>query len=68
MQLVRVHVAQRLLETTSDPVESIRRAAGYGDPSAFRRVFKQITGLSPSEYRSQNRARQLTRHLEELSG
>jgi transcriptional regulator GlxA family with amidase domain len=68
MQLVRVHVAQRLLETTSDPVESIRRAAGYGDSSAFRRVFKQITGLSPSEYRSQNRARQLNRHLEKLSG
>jgi hypothetical protein len=25
--------------------------AGYDDPAAFRRVFKQATGLSPSDYR-----------------
>ena len=56
LQLVRVNRAQRLLETTSDPVDSVRRAAGYWDSAAFRRVFKQITGLSPSEYRSQHGA------------
>jgi transcriptional regulator GlxA family with amidase domain len=41
----------RLLETTSDPVDQIRRRAGYNDPAAFRRVFKDATGLSPSGYR-----------------
>ena len=67
LQLVRVNLAQRLLETTSDPVESVRRAAGYGDSAAFRRVFKQITGLSPSEYRSQRGARQPNRRSEQIS-
>jgi transcriptional regulator GlxA family with amidase domain len=68
LQLVRVHFAQRLLETTSDPVEAIRRAAGYGDSAAFRRVFKQITRLSPSEYRRQYGARQPNKRVEDLTG
>ena len=68
LQLVRVNLAQRLLETTSDPVESVRRSAGYADSAAFRRVFKQITGLSPSEYRSERGARQPNRHSEQISG
>jgi transcriptional regulator GlxA family with amidase domain len=67
LQLVRVHFAQRLLETTSDPVEAIRRTAGYGDSAAFRRVFKQITGLGPSEYRRQYGARRLNRRIEDPS-
>jgi transcriptional regulator GlxA family with amidase domain len=53
LQQVRVRHAQRLLETTSDPVDGIRRASGYQDPAAFRRVFKQATGVSPNAYRSQ---------------
>jgi transcriptional regulator GlxA family with amidase domain len=47
----RVQHGKRLLETTRDPIDEIRRDAGYHDPAAFRRVFKQTTGLSPSEYR-----------------
>ena len=35
----------------SDPIDQIRRRTGYGDPAAFRRIFKQTTGLSPSSYR-----------------
>ena len=57
LQLVRVNLSQHLLETTSDPVASISDAVGYGDINAYRRVFKQVTGLSPSEYRSQNGTR-----------
>jgi len=41
----------RLLETTSEPVDQVRRHVGYGDPAAFRRVFKEATGLSPAGYR-----------------
>ena len=52
LQLVRVRHAQRLLETTGESVDEIRRAAGYHDPAAFRRVFKQTTGLSPNAYRN----------------
>jgi len=47
----RVQQAMRLLETTSDPVERIRGRVGYADTAAFRRVFKEATGLSPGGYR-----------------
>jgi transcriptional regulator GlxA family with amidase domain len=52
LQRIRVHHAQTLLETSSEPVDQIRRAAGYRDPAAFRRAFKQLTGLSPNGYRN----------------
>jgi transcriptional regulator GlxA family with amidase domain len=51
LQHARIQHAKRLLETTNDPIDEIRRGAGYHDPAAFRRAFKQTTGLSPSEYR-----------------
>jgi transcriptional regulator GlxA family with amidase domain len=51
LQHARVQQAVRLLETTSEPVDLVRRAVGYTDPAAFRRVFKQATGLSPVRYR-----------------
>ena len=51
LQHARVQHAKRLLETTRDPVDRIRWQAGYQDPAAFRRAFRQTTGRSPSEYR-----------------
>lgn len=51
IQHARVQYARRLLETAGDPVDQVRRRAGYSDPAAFRRVFKHATGLSPSGYR-----------------
>jgi transcriptional regulator GlxA family with amidase domain len=47
----RIQHAMRLLETASDPIDLVRRRAGYSDPAAFRRVFKETTGLSPAGYR-----------------
>jgi transcriptional regulator GlxA family with amidase domain len=47
----RMDVAQRLLETTTAPIDSIRRQVGYGDPSAFRRNFKRHAGITPTQYR-----------------
>jgi transcriptional regulator GlxA family with amidase domain len=40
-----------LLETTGDPIDQVRRQADCDDPAAFRRVFKQATGLSPGGHR-----------------
>jgi transcriptional regulator GlxA family with amidase domain len=51
LQHARIQHAMRLLETASDPVDQIRRRVGYNDPAAFRRVFKEATGLTPSGYR-----------------
>jgi len=52
LQYARVQHAKRLLETTSDAIDEIRHRVGYNDPAAFRRAFKQITGLSPIAYRA----------------
>jgi transcriptional regulator GlxA family with amidase domain len=52
LQHARVQQAMRLLETTGDSVRRIRGRVGYTDPAAFRRAFKQATGLSPGAYRN----------------
>jgi len=51
LQYARIQHAKRLLETAGDPIDQVRRRAGYSDAAAFRRVFKQATGLSPRGYR-----------------
>jgi len=51
LQSLRVEAARHILERTTEPVEQVTRAVGYEDPSSFRRLFRQQTGLSPSAYR-----------------
>ena len=51
IQRRRIDVAQRLLETTDSPIDSVRSRVGYRDATSFRRAFRRVTGLSPSEYR-----------------
>jgi transcriptional regulator GlxA family with amidase domain len=50
-QRLRVARAKALLQDTSAAVDRIAWDVGYSDPSAFRKVFKRIVGLSPGEYR-----------------
>lgn len=47
VQRLRVAQAAHLLDTTRDSVEAVAAQVGYGDPSAFRRVFRRHTGESP---------------------
>lgn len=51
LQCLRVSRARDLLETTVAGVDEIARRVGYGDPSAFRKLFRRTVGLSPAEYR-----------------
>ena len=51
LQNLRVEEAKRLLESTELPMEDISEQAGYSDTSFFRRLFKRLTGLTPSKYR-----------------
>lgn len=51
LQNLRIEEAKRLLETGSLPVDEISAEVGYADASFFRRLFKRITGLAPSQYR-----------------
>ncbi|MEU0006922.1 GlxA family transcriptional regulator [Streptomyces sp. NPDC006314] len=48
---VRLEHARRLLEDTTDGIEEISRASGYGTPEAMRRAFVKSLGTSPAEYR-----------------
>lgn len=51
VQNLRIEHAKRRLECASEPVDAIAAAAGYDNPSFFRRLFKRRCGLSPAEYR-----------------
>jgi transcriptional regulator GlxA family with amidase domain len=50
-QAIRIARAREDLELTRRPVEQIAWDVGYGDASAFRKIFLRQTGLSPNEYR-----------------
>ncbi|MDZ5696095.1 GlxA family transcriptional regulator [Chelativorans sp. M5D2P16] len=51
VQQIRIAKAREALELTRRPIELIAWEIGYGDPSAFRKLFNRITGLPPAEYR-----------------
>ena len=52
---VLFHKANVLLGTTKYTVEQIADMLGYADPSNFNKAFKQWSGLTPSEYRKQQK-------------
>jgi two-component system response regulator YesN len=50
---IRIRKAKALL---TDPLNTVKDACyrvGYHDPNYFARVFKKITGMTPTEYQSQ---------------
>ena len=51
VQALRIAMARERLEFSRDTVERIAWNVGYKDPSAFRRVFHKVTGLSATAYR-----------------
>lgn len=51
VQQLRIERARGMLERGRLPVDEVSFRVGYHDTSAFVRVFRQITGLSPGAYR-----------------
>ena len=47
----RVNEAKKMLEQPTVNVKEIGKAVGYGDSNYFAKVFKRMTGQSPTEYR-----------------
>lgn len=47
----RIGEAKKLLEKPNENIKDIGEAVGYGDSNYFTKVFKRITGVSPTEYR-----------------
>lgn len=50
-QRLRIGSAKDFLQFSLSAVEQIAWKVGYSDVSAFRKIFKRIVGLTPSEYR-----------------
>jgi transcriptional regulator GlxA family with amidase domain len=51
----RLALAQRMLETSSKPIERVAETAGFASPAIFRRYFGQAFGIKPSVYRREFR-------------
>jgi len=49
----RVAQAKELLRQTHHSIRQIGRRVGFSDPAYFSRVFRRISGMSPSVYRQQ---------------
>ncbi len=47
----RIGKAKELMEQSDDSVKDIARAVGYEDSNYFAKVFRRVTGMSPSAYR-----------------
>lgn len=48
---LRINESKRLLETTKEPLTTIYEKVGFNNRNTFIRLFKQIVGTTPSEYR-----------------
>ncbi len=51
LQRMRIEKAKQLLAGSRETLEVITKTVGYEDVSSFRRLFKQIAGVSPTVYR-----------------
>jgi transcriptional regulator GlxA family with amidase domain len=50
-QRLRMTRAREMLEFSRSTIDAIASSVGYDDASGFRRVFRVIVGLTPSDYR-----------------
>lgn len=50
----KMSVASQLLKTTDYTVLDIASRFGYGNGSKFSKAFKDVIGMTPNEYRSEN--------------
>ena len=51
----RLSMATRLLTLSDDPITDVAAQTGFNNLSYFNRTFKQKYGMTPHEYRKQNR-------------
>lgn len=50
---VRIEQAKAALRGTTDSINQIAEAVGYSDPHYFSRVFSNVVGMSPKNYRTE---------------
>jgi len=54
LERLRIDAACALLKDTAMTISDISQKAGYYSPHAFRRAFKRVTGVLPTDYRTLN--------------
>ena len=54
LRKIRIAKAKKFLRYTLDSIEDIGAMCGYESPSYFTKIFKESTGRTPSEYRSEH--------------
>lgn len=54
MNECRIHDAKQALRDGGDPITVISYDTGFSSLTSFNRVFKEATGLSPTQYREQS--------------
>ena len=52
---IRIDHAKRLLQESGDKIEVIAELSGYNNNNSFEIAFKRSTGMTPKQYRIQNR-------------
>jgi transcriptional regulator GlxA family with amidase domain len=55
VQAMRIEEAKQMLETSDASIEAIAVEVGYEDVPHFRRLFRRLTGMRPSDYRKKFR-------------
>jgi len=55
LQSFRIEAAKKMLEVSSNSVESISLSVGYEDLASFSRLFKRLAGSPPTVYRKKFR-------------
>lgn len=56
VERLRIEVAKARVETISEPIESVARATGFGDPERMRRAFIRAFGQPPQAIRRAGRS------------
>lgn len=51
VQTLRIEEAKQMLETSTLSLDDIAAEIGYIEPASFRRLFRKMVGMTPSDYR-----------------
>ena len=54
LEEVRIRHAEELLRTTGESIDTVAEKTGYRNADSFRRAFRRVCGVTPSEFRAAN--------------
>ncbi len=59
IRMIRLNKAKELLKDPANSIASVAMDCGYNDPGYFARIFKQENGITPQEWRANNKLHHL---------